>query len=101
MKNRGREDRARGALRKSFMEMFHRAGAAGGDDGNRNGCRDGMGQLEVIALLRAVAIHTGQKDLAGPEVGDLLAPFDYIKFCPGSAAVRIDLGASVFPARID
>ena len=52
-------------------QVLERADTARGDHRNVDGRRDGRGQRDVVAVLRAVAVHRGQQDLAGAEA---LAP---------------------------
>ena len=54
----------------------------GTETASRNGSRD----LQVVAVLRAVGIHRGQHDLAGPQAFDLAGPGD--GFQAGADAAR-------------
>ena len=40
-----------------FKEMLRAAGSAAGNDGNLDGIGDGAGDLDVVAVLRAVGVH--------------------------------------------
>lgn len=96
MKNRSRERRAGPALSQTFVDMFQTAGAAGSDHGYPNAIRDSPGELEIVALLRPVSVHAGQKDLAGAKTLHALRPIAGVDAGRVSAAVGKN-----FPVVID
>ena len=66
MENRGSEEALRAPGEGSLDEVIERADAPRGDHGHTDGLGDRAGQLEVVALLGAVAIHRGEEQLACP-----------------------------------
>ena len=71
--------------------MLERAHAAARDDGNRHCARHGTGECQVEASLGAVAIHTGQQNLAGAATSRLLGPRHRVDTRGVAAARREDL----------
>ena len=57
-------------------QMFRASGPPTGNNRDGNGIRDRGGDLQVIPILRAISVHTGQDDFAGPQSFDLLGPGD-------------------------
>ena len=78
------------------------AGAARGDDRHVDGVGDGARQLDVVAVLRAVGVHTRQEDLTGAERDGLLDPLEAVEARRRAAAVDVDLPLLVArAARVD
>src|SRR6188508_65109 len=101
MKNRCGQHSARGAFSESLVEMLEVPRSSGSNHGNLDGCRDLARQIQVIALLCAVAVHAGEKNLAGAKGRDALPPLDSVQFRSGSAAVGVNLGSAVLSPGID
>ena len=74
-------------------EVVQRAGAAGGDDGDGDALADGAEQPEVVARLRAVAVHARHEELARAAVGGLGGPLHRVYADRLAPAVREDLPA--------
>ena len=55
------------AIADALHKMLQRAHSARGDDRHGDRISNGAGERDVEALFRAVAIHGGQQDFAGPE----------------------------------
>ena len=64
------------ALDDTVDEMIEIADAARGDDGDRHRVGDGAREFDVEADLGAVAIHRGQQDFPGAEIGDFAREID-------------------------
>ena len=62
------------AVDDALDQVLQRADAAAGDHRHADRVGDRAGQLEVEALLGAVAVHRGQQDLAGAERRGLAPP---------------------------
>lgn len=71
-------------------EVFRLAGAAAGDDGDRDGVADRAGDFKVVAVLGAVGVHAGEDDFAGAEGVDFTRPGDGLSARRDSAAVDVD-----------
>src|ERR1039458_6280629 len=67
VENGSREGGVGLAFGQDLDEVLGLAGAAGGDDGNAGGARDGARQGTVEAVLHAIGIHRSQQDLARSE----------------------------------
>ena len=91
MENAGGQRRARLAGGQGGVQMFGTAGAAAGDDGDIDGIGDGAGDLDVIAVLRAVRIHRRQHNFARTEALDLACPGDGLEPGGNAAAVDVDV----------
>ena len=74
MKDAGRQHGIGFALDHALGKMLERAHAAARNNGNRHRARHGTGECQVKAGLGAVAVHTGEQDLAGAATGRLLGP---------------------------
>src|SRR5205085_5988946 len=72
VEDRGREHRARPTRGDPFEEVFERPDAAARDHRYVDGGSHRLEQLDVVAGLRAVAIHRRQEDLARAEGADAL-----------------------------
>ena len=59
------QGRAGVPFRETVVDVLRIADAAGGDDGYGYPIGDGPGERQVIAVLGAVAVHAGEKNLAG------------------------------------
>src|SRR5437867_249064 len=87
--------------------MLERAGAPGGDHGNGHALRDGTRELDVVAVLRAVAVHARPEDLAGAERHRLARPVERVASGRAPAAVGVDapaqrpVGTARLAARVD
>src|SRR6059036_2200778 len=81
------EDGVGRSIDKPLPEMLERAGATGGDDGNGHRSRDGPRQLEIVAILGAVAVHAGQEYLAGSQPRRLARPLHRV--APGWSATAV------------
>ena len=78
---------------------------AAGYHRDRNGLAHGGGHLQVEAILRAVGIHAGEHDLAGPEPFDPARPFDRLEPGANPPAVDVDfpkfLPVAIHSLRVD
>ena len=83
--DRGDEDGVGVGIGNGMVEVFERAGAARGDDGDGDGVSDGASHRDVVAGLCAVGVHTGGEDGACAHIGDLFGPFDGV-FISGRGA---------------
>ena len=61
-----------------------------GDDRNAYGLRNGSGEFDVVAILRAVRVHTGEQNFASSTFVNFLGPGDGIEAHGGATAVRIN-----------
>src|SRR5262249_21368187 len=93
VKDRRRERRVGAAVDQALVEMLERAGAAGGDHRHGYALRDRARELEVVAVLRAVAVHAPQGDLAGAESHRLARPLERVAPGRPPAAVGVDAPA--------
>jgi len=71
--------------------MLEAPGATGGDHRDVHHVGDCPRELDVVAVLRAVAIHAGEQDLARPALRPLAGPFDRVLAGPDPAAVEVQL----------
>ena len=87
VKDRGGQHGAGMAVANAFDQVLEIADAAGGD--HRHGHRIGhrAGERNIEALPRAVAIHRGEQDFAGPERDHLARIVDGIE--PGRLAAAM------------
>ena len=81
--------------------MLERAAASGGDDGNVDRVRDRAGEIEVVAVLRSVAVHARQEDLAGAELFRASGPRDRVEPARRPSAMGEDLEVRAPSTRID
>src|ERR1051326_1891485 len=82
--------------------MLEIARSAGRDNRNLNCFRNLSREVQVIALLRSVAVHAREQNFARTEGRHVFCPFDRIAVGAFPATVRVNLCASaVFAARID
>src|SRR3954447_11918828 len=99
VEDRGAEDGVGLALGNRLAEVRELPGAAGGDHRHPDRVGNGFRQLEVVAVVGAVAVYARQQDLprsaldrlCGP--GDGVAPRD-----PLAAAVDVDAPLAAEPA---
>ena len=84
-------------------EVLRGARAAGGDDGHADRLADRARQLEVVAVVRAVAVHRGQQDLPRAALDALARPRDDVAARRGAPAGHMDLPALAVrpPAGVD
>ncbi len=78
-------------LRQRLGEVFRASGAAAGNYGNAHRIADGPRQRHVIALLRPVAVHGREQDLAGPARFDFPCPRQRVEFRVDAATAHIDI----------
>jgi hypothetical protein len=91
VEDRRGEHRVRPAGLDALDEVLEPADAARRDDRDVHRVGHRARELEVEALLRAVAVHAGQQDLAGAERGDLARPVDDVDAGRRAPAVDDDL----------
>src|SRR5579883_2176404 len=90
------------AFGHALIKVLESSCTAGGDDGNLDGIGYTPRQIEVIATLCSVGIHTGEQNFSCTQIGDGLCPVDCIPLGPLTATMSVDVRiAVVFPARID
>ena len=65
-----------GAVVERLAQVLERARSARGDHGDLHRATHCAGELEVVAVARAVAVHAGEQDLARAEPLDARHPFD-------------------------
>src|SRR5690606_36978766 len=80
---------------EGIAEVFGRAGATAGDDGDGHAASDRGGELEVVAAAASVLVDAGEQDLTGAALGALASPCNGIERCGGAAAVGEDGEAPV------
>ena len=85
VEDRGRE-RGVGAGVQRRGEVLERARAAGGDHRHADGLGDRARELEVVAVVRPVAVHARQQDLARAALDALARPRDDVD--AGGACAR-------------
>src|SRR5918998_78910 len=86
---------------KSRRPRSSRSDAAARDDRHVHGVRDGPRQLELVAVLGAVAVHAGEKDLAGAAPDALARPLDGVAAHRAPPALHEDAVAIALAPRID
>src|SRR5262245_66504404 len=91
MEDRRRQHGVGLAFHEPVVEVLERAGAAGGDDGDVHRPRQGARELEVVAVLRTVAVHAGEEDLAGAEGHGLASPRYSVAAGRTATAMRVYL----------
>src|SRR5438105_3370637 len=96
-----REARVRVSPREDLAEVFDRAGAAGGDDGDVDRIRNSSGHLAVEARERPVPIHGGEKDLARAARFGFARPLDRVACRIGRAAANVHRKSVPSTLRID
>ena len=74
--------------------MLELARAARGDHRHVDRVRDRARQLEVVAVLRAVAVHRGQQDLPRAALDALARPLDGVAAGRRAPAGDVDLPAA-------
>src|ERR671910_756394 len=74
VEDRGAEDGVGAAAADRVAEVGELAGAAGGDHRHPDRVGDGPGQLDVVAVVGAVAVHAGQQDLPRAALDRLFGP---------------------------
>src|SRR5262249_20262766 len=89
----GSQDRVRAADRDALVRVLESARPARGDDRDRDRVGDGARERQVEAVAGAVAVHAGQQDLAGPQLGHARAPGDGVQAGRVAPAVRVHLPA--------
>ena len=95
MKDAGGQHGVGPPLQHALGQMRQRADAATGDDRDVHRVGNGPRQGHVEAVLRAVAIHAGQQDLAGAQLLHASRPLDCVQPGALAAAVGEYLPASV------
>src|SRR5438132_234895 len=101
VEDRRREARVRVSPREDLAEVFDRAGAAGGDDGDVDRIRNSSGHLAVEARERPVPIHGGEKDLARAARFGFARPLDRVACRIGRAAANVHRKSVPSTLRID
>ena len=79
------------ALNHALGKMLERAHTAARNHRNRHRARHGAGERQVKSGLGAVAVHTGEQDLAGAATSRLLGPRHRVDARGVAAARREDL----------
>src|SRR5262245_62370340 len=97
MKNGSGQYGACCAIRESVIQVVEIARPARGDHRYLNGFRYSPRQVDVIATLSSVGIHTGEQDLACAEIGDSRGPLNGISLGTLPAAVSVDPEIGVRP----
>src|SRR5262245_5041347 len=97
MEDRGCKHGGGTAVADPFDEVLQRTDSARSDHRYRYRIGDGAGERDVEPLLRAVAIHRRQQDLAGAERGYLARIIDRIEARGIAASVGEDFPALAFP----
>src|SRR5439155_1170623 len=87
--------------REELDEVRRGARAPGRDDRDTPRVGDARGEPELEALLRAVAVHRGEEDLAGAARDTADRPFDRVDPGRRSPALDEDLVAVRDPLRVD
>ena len=82
-------------LADRLAQVLAAARAARGDHGDVDRVRDRAGQLELVAVLGAVAVHAREEDLPRPPLGPLACPLDRVAPRRHPPAVHVDLVAAV------
>ena len=74
MKNAGSQRRVGLALENRVGQMLGLARSSAGHDRNSHRLADRAGNLQIVAVFRAVGIHAGQHDFAGAQTLHLAGP---------------------------
>ena len=82
MNHAGDERRIRSPLDQHLAQMFRRARAPRGDDGNADAVRHARGDGELVALLGTVRVDGVETDFPRAEGFGALCPFDRIDARP-------------------
>ena len=69
--------------------MFGMTGATGRDHGNLDRVGHRPRHRQIIAVFRAIGVHAGENDLAGPQTLDFPRPGDGLK--TGGNATAVDM----------
>ena len=102
MEDRGAEHGVGVALGDRLGEVLERARPARGDHRNRDRLGHRARQLDVVAVVGAVAVHAGQQHLAGAQLDRLARPGDGLAAVdPLAAAVDVDAPAVGLALRVD
>ena len=106
VEDRRGQQAGRAALGRARAEVLERADPAARDDRHVDRLADRAQQIEVVADLRAVAVHRREQDLARAERARVHRPLDRVELRAGPAAVGHDLPArarvvGVAAARVD
>jgi len=72
-------------------EVLERPHPAGGDHRDVDGAGHGTRELEVVAVAGSVAVHAGEHELAGAELGGAHRPRQGVDPCGRTPAVHVDL----------
>ena len=99
VEHRRRERGARAPGREHLRHVGDAAAAARGDHRHAHGLGHGARQRQVVAVLRPVAVHAGEQDLAGAALGPLARPGHRVPAGRRAAAVDEHLEAAGAPAR--
>src|SRR3954447_2915461 len=95
MEDRRAEDGVGAAPLDRVHQVVERPRAAGGDNRHVHGVGHRPSELQLVAVLGAVAIHAREQDLPRPALGPLARPFDRIPAGRRPAAVDVDPVAAV------
>ena len=79
------------AERQHIVEMLELACTARGDDRHVDSLRNRARELDVVAVLRAVAVHAREQDFARAEFRRAPDPFEAVKARRRAAAIDVDL----------
>src|SRR6476659_4275641 len=101
MKDRRGERGVRAARRENVHEMPEAAGAARGNDRDRNRARDRGGERTIEAGLRAIAVDRRQENFAGAAAFSLAGPLDGVAIRRSLSAAGVDREAIADGFRID
>src|SRR5215207_8739759 len=93
VEDRGAEDGVGAALLDGVDEMVQGAGATRRDHRDVHGIGHRPGELELVAALRAVAVHAREQDLPRPALHALACPLDGV--APHGRAATVDVDAVV------
>src|ERR1035437_1808467 len=90
MEDRRRQRRVGPALDQGGAQVLRLAGSARGDHRYRHRFGKFAGELEVIAVPGAIAIHAGEQYLAGAPLHALQGPLDRVAAGVLAAAMAVD-----------
>ncbi len=100
MRDAGDERRLAAAFGQRLVDVLRGAGAAGGDDGNADGVRDGAAEFDVVAGQGAVCVDAVQEDLARAELLGALNPLECIQAGGRATALDVALPARTIERRL-
>src|SRR5438445_7434747 len=90
VKNGGREDGIGSATDETFEQMVEASDASRGNHRHRDRVGYSAQKVKIVALSGAVAVHAGQKQLAGSQGAHALAPSQHIEAGWGPAPMDED-----------